>query len=129
MNHYIIILIRMNNYIMPHALSDITSLHVTYYGRHDLPQGLWIINEYFKLGLQYSNRSNCFILQNWFQWVPCFPHQLHTKHVPEGSPIWLKIAFYMYYLQHERPCCIGYTNSSRRREFAGISDTTRTRML
>jgi hypothetical protein len=22
-----------------------------------------------------------------------------------------------YYLQHERPCCIGYTNSSRRREF------------
>ena len=23
----------------------------------------------------------------------------------------------MYYLQHERPCCIGYTNSSRRREF------------
>ena len=24
----------------------------------------------------------------------------------------------MYYLQHERPCCIGYTNSSRRREFA-----------
>ena len=31
---------RMNNYIMPHALSDIKSLHVTYYGRHDLPQGL-----------------------------------------------------------------------------------------
>ena len=24
---------------------------------------------------------------------------------------------YLYYLQHERPCCIGYTNSSRRREF------------
>ena len=24
---------------------------------------------------------------------------------------------YTYYLQHERPCCIGYTNSSRRREF------------
>jgi hypothetical protein len=23
----------------------------------------------------------------------------------------------MYYLQHERPCCMGYTNSSRRREF------------
>ena len=23
----------------------------------------------------------------------------------------------MYYLQHERTCCIGYTNSSRRREF------------
>ena len=23
----------------------------------------------------------------------------------------------MYCLQHERPCCIGYTNSSRRREF------------
>ena len=23
----------------------------------------------------------------------------------------------MYYLQHERPCCIGYTNSRRRREF------------
>jgi hypothetical protein len=22
-----------------------------------------------------------------------------------------------YYLQHERPCCIGYTNSNRRREF------------
>ena len=39
----------MNNYIMPHALSDIKSLHVTYYGWHDLPQGLWIINEYFKL--------------------------------------------------------------------------------
>jgi hypothetical protein len=37
----------MNNYIMPHALSDIKSLHVTYYGWHDLPQGLWIINEYF----------------------------------------------------------------------------------
>jgi hypothetical protein len=32
---------------MPHALSDIKSLHVTYYGWHDLPQGLWIINEYF----------------------------------------------------------------------------------
>ena len=44
----IIILIRMNNYIMPHALSDIKSLHMTYYGWHDLPQGLWIINEYFK---------------------------------------------------------------------------------
>jgi hypothetical protein len=30
----------------------------------------------------------------------------------------LKIAaVYMYYLQHGRPCCIGYTNSSRRREF------------
>ena len=28
-----------------------------------------------------------------------------------------KIASVMYYLQHERPCCIGYTNSSRRREF------------
>jgi hypothetical protein len=40
----------MNNYIMPHALSDIKSLHVTYYGwRHDLPQGLWIINEDFKV--------------------------------------------------------------------------------
>jgi hypothetical protein len=24
---------------------------------------------------------------------------------------------YTYCLQHERPCCIGYTNSSRRREF------------
>jgi hypothetical protein len=24
---------------------------------------------------------------------------------------------FKYYLQHERPCCIGYTNSSRRREF------------
>ena len=23
----------------------------------------------------------------------------------------------MYYLQHERPCCIGRYNSSRRREF------------
>ncbi len=23
---------------------------------------------------------------------------------------------YKYYLQHERPCCIGYTSSSRRRE-------------
>jgi hypothetical protein len=23
----------------------------------------------------------------------------------------------VYYLQHERPCCIGYTNSNRRREF------------
>jgi hypothetical protein len=32
MNHYIVILIRMKNYIMPHALSDIKSLHVTYYG-------------------------------------------------------------------------------------------------
>jgi hypothetical protein len=32
MNHYIIILIRMNNYIMPLALSDIKTLHVTYYG-------------------------------------------------------------------------------------------------
>jgi hypothetical protein len=49
MNHYIIILIRMKNYIMPHALSDIKSLHVTYYGWHDLPQGLWIINEYFNV--------------------------------------------------------------------------------
>ena len=29
---YIIILVRMNNYIMPHGLSDIKSLHVTYYG-------------------------------------------------------------------------------------------------
>jgi hypothetical protein len=38
----------MNNYIMPHALSDIKSLDVIYYGWHDLPQGLWIINEYFK---------------------------------------------------------------------------------
>jgi hypothetical protein len=46
MDNYIIILIRMNNYIIPHALSDIKSLHVTYYGWHDLPQGLWIINEY-----------------------------------------------------------------------------------
>jgi hypothetical protein len=30
------------------VLSDIKSLHVAYYGWHDLPQGLWIINEYFK---------------------------------------------------------------------------------
>jgi hypothetical protein len=30
------------------VLSDIKSLHVTYYGWQDLPQGLWIINEYFK---------------------------------------------------------------------------------
>jgi hypothetical protein len=51
MSHYIIILIRMNNYIIPHASSDIKSLHVTYYGWHDLPQSLWIINEYFKLSL------------------------------------------------------------------------------
>jgi hypothetical protein len=29
----------MNNYIMPHALSDRKSLHVTHYGWHDLPQG------------------------------------------------------------------------------------------
>jgi hypothetical protein len=35
----------MNNYMMPHALSDIKSLHVTHYGWHDLPQGLWIIND------------------------------------------------------------------------------------
>jgi hypothetical protein len=32
MSHYIIILIRVNNYIIPHASSDIKSLHVTYYG-------------------------------------------------------------------------------------------------
>ena len=49
----------MNNYIMPHALSDIKSLHVTYYGWHDLPQGLWIINEYFKYYLK--NEQECFI--------------------------------------------------------------------
>jgi hypothetical protein len=47
----------MNNYIMPHALSDIKSLHVTYYGRHDLPQGLWIINEYFKY--IYNQPTTC----------------------------------------------------------------------
>jgi hypothetical protein len=29
----------------------------------------------------------------------------------------LKLTVDKYYLQHERPCCIGYTNSSRRREF------------
>jgi hypothetical protein len=45
----------VNNYIMPHALSDIKSLHVTYYGWHDLPQGLWIINEYFKRSLKTVN--------------------------------------------------------------------------
>jgi hypothetical protein len=50
----------MNNYIMPHALSDIKSLHVTYYGWHDLPQGLWIINEYFKTCYKVacSNKSD-----------------------------------------------------------------------
>ena len=26
------------------------------------------------------------------------------------------IYIYMYYLQHERPCCIGYTSSSPKRE-------------
>jgi hypothetical protein len=29
------------------SFTDIKSLHVTYYGWHDLPQGLWIFNEYF----------------------------------------------------------------------------------
>jgi hypothetical protein len=43
----------MNKYIMPHALSDIKSLHVTYYCWHDLPQGLWIINDIL-------------IVYNWF---------------------------------------------------------------
>jgi hypothetical protein len=57
MNHYIIILMRRNNYIMPHALSDIKSLHMTYYGWHDLPQGLWIINEYFK----FLYKKKCFL--------------------------------------------------------------------
>ena len=33
-----------------------------------------------------------------------------------NSVKFILLAFYMYYLQHERPCCIGYTNSSRRRE-------------
>jgi hypothetical protein len=55
----------MNNYIMPHALSDIKSLHVTYYGWHDLPQDLWIINEYFKyiymyyLKHEYTLKNRC----------------------------------------------------------------------
>ena len=30
---------------------------------------------------------------------------------------YLQLLMHTYYLQHERPCCIGYTNSSRRREF------------
>ena len=32
-----------------YVLSDIKSLHVTYYGWHDLPQCLWIINEFFRV--------------------------------------------------------------------------------
>jgi hypothetical protein len=40
------------------VLSDIKSLHVIYYGWHDLPQGLWIINEYFKYYLKHE--------QKWF---------------------------------------------------------------
>jgi hypothetical protein len=49
----------MNNYIMPHALSDIKSLHVTCYGWHDLPQGLWIINEYFNVAcIQNDNAED-----------------------------------------------------------------------
>jgi hypothetical protein len=31
--------------------------------------------------------------------------------------VFMHVSIFMYYLQHERPCCIGYTNSSRRREF------------
>jgi hypothetical protein len=57
MYHYIIILVRMNNYIMPHALSDIKSLHVTYYGWHDLPQGLWIINDILNTFKKLINNS------------------------------------------------------------------------
>ena len=48
------------------------------------------------------------------------PIIIHPLHIRPGqnrnTPI-------MYYLQHERPCFIGYTNSSRRRELY-VSDTT-----
>ena len=37
---------------------------------------------------------------------------------------------FMYCLQYEWPCCIGYTNSSRREEVVqGMSNTTQTQIL
>jgi hypothetical protein len=54
----------------------IKSLHVTYYGWHDLPQGLWIINEYFKgitrapvVEYDVSYRCPCDESQVWSQEV------------------------------------------------------------
>jgi hypothetical protein len=63
MNNYIIILIRMNNYIMLHASSDIKSLHVTYYGWHDLPLLMSILSLYFQSINFYlgSLRHNVFL--------------------------------------------------------------------
>ena len=69
----------MNNYIMLHAFSDIKSLHVTYYGWHDLPQGLWIINEYSKNTYSCSRIDRALRLrgktgtghQVWFQISVC----------------------------------------------------------
>ena len=43
-------------------------------------------------------------------------NELSVKMLTLSKPLHF-LLFYKYYLQHERPCCIGYTNSSRRREF------------
>jgi hypothetical protein len=69
---------------MPHALSGIKSLHVTYYGWHDLPQGLWIINEYFNvvLNLSVSRQSKTHPWQKLYKRIP---FGCHTCPLP---PLW-----------------------------------------
>ena len=41
----------------------------------------------------------------------------YTKFSENYQTMLSQLELLSYYLQHERPCCIGYTNSSRRREF------------
>jgi hypothetical protein len=51
----------MNNYIMPHALSDIKSLHVTYYG------GM-ICHKVYELLMSILNTDSLFlIIENEFE--------------------------------------------------------------
>jgi hypothetical protein len=60
----------------------------------------------FQSVIQYKTKKGCFRKShNWRR------KSLIYHAVTEA------IRCNMYYLQHERPCCIGYTNSSRRLEF------------
>jgi hypothetical protein len=78
----------------------------------DLSSFLYMLMIYHTLHLSYPSHS-LLMIPTMFSTINIELNNVH-KWCNANK---LTIHPYTYYLQHERPCCIGYTNSSRRQEF------------
>jgi hypothetical protein len=100
-------------------LSDIKSLHLTYYGWHDLTQGLWIITEYFNSKYFkyctfiyklhrivflafFVRRQFCvktiffsYLISSWTQHWATEQDQLHIRHPPTLDTPSFQLAYWV----------------------------------